>query len=93
MPSSMRNEAMAQEQAVHEQPVHAVEKNVVEENKETKQSSWWSLWGKSRVSDQVSARVVLSLYLFCLMFIRYEKQLSSTLHAILHSLAEEFIPL
>lgn len=53
MPSSMRNEAIAQEQAVHEQPARAVVKNVVEENKETKQSSWWSRWGKPRDPDQV----------------------------------------
>lgn len=52
VPSSLRNEAMAQEQSVHEQPAHTVVKDAMEENKETKQSSWWNRWGKPRVADQ-----------------------------------------
>ncbi|KAG0617201.1 hypothetical protein M758_5G172400 [Ceratodon purpureus] len=58
VPSSMRNEAMAQEQAVHEQPAHAVVKDVEEANiKETKQRSWWSRWGKPQVTDQEEVAV------------------------------------
>jgi hypothetical protein len=54
VPASMRNEAIAEQQAVHEQPTHAaVIKNVEEPNQETKQSSWWSRWGKPQVTNQV----------------------------------------